>query len=195
MARLLILTPQLPYPPQALSGLSQGTTIRNFNLLAGLSTRHSVDLVARDHVPQRPLDEGAHEVQVLQPGLPARNIAGQGQNMLALGHARLARAIGGSTAGSVAGLVIAVSAAAIDESTFIWNPNLIALSSAIALAGAWRAWSGGRTWWWVIATMGVAVTMQCHVLGVALLPIVGALFILDARRRPLGGVACWPTLM
>ena len=33
----------------------------------------------------------------------------------------------------------------IDESTFIWNPNLIALSSAVALAGAWRAWSGGTT--------------------------------------------------
>ncbi len=101
----------------------------------------------------------------------------------------LARAIGGSVAGFAAGLVIAVSAAAIDESTFIWNPNLIALSSAIALAGAWRAWSGGRAWWWVVATIGVAVTMQCHVLGVALLPIVGALFVLDARRRPLGRVA------
>ena len=35
---------------------------------------------------------------------------------------------------------MAVSTAAVDESTFIWNPNLIALSSSIALAGAWRAW-------------------------------------------------------
>jgi polysaccharide biosynthesis protein PslH len=45
MARILILTPQSPIPPQALTGLSQGTTIRNFNLIAGLAARHSVDLL------------------------------------------------------------------------------------------------------------------------------------------------------
>ena len=42
MARILILTPQLPLPPQALTGLSQGTTIRNFNLIAGLAQRHEL---------------------------------------------------------------------------------------------------------------------------------------------------------
>jgi hypothetical protein len=101
----------------------------------------------------------------------------------------LARSIAGPVAGLVAGLVLAVSAAAIDESTFIWNPNLIALSSAVALAAAWRAWSGHSLWWWVVAAIGTAVTMQCHVLGVALLPIVAAPFLLDARRRPLGPVS------
>jgi hypothetical protein len=101
----------------------------------------------------------------------------------------LARSISGPVAGLVAGLVLAVSAAAIDESTFIWNPNLIALSSAIALAAAWRAWSGHSRWWWVVAAIGTAVTMQCHVLGIALLPIVAAPFLLDGRRRPLGAVA------
>ncbi len=45
MARILILTPQLPIPPQALTGLSQGTTIRNFNLIAGLARRHTLDLL------------------------------------------------------------------------------------------------------------------------------------------------------
>ena len=45
MARILILTPQLPIPPQALTGLSQGTTIRNFNLIAGLARRHEIDLL------------------------------------------------------------------------------------------------------------------------------------------------------
>lgn len=45
MARILILTPQLPIPPQALTGLSQGTTIRNFNLIAGLAKRHEIDLL------------------------------------------------------------------------------------------------------------------------------------------------------
>jgi hypothetical protein len=98
----------------------------------------------------------------------------------------LARAIGGPVAGAVAGLATALSAAAIDESTFIWNPNLIALSSALALAGAWRAWSGGDRRWWLLAAVGTAVTMQCHVLGVALLPVVGVPFLADARRRPLG---------
>ncbi|HEX5148020.1 MAG TPA: glycosyltransferase family 39 protein, partial [Candidatus Limnocylindrales bacterium] len=85
----------------------------------------------------------------------------------------LARSIAGPVAGLVAGLAMAISPAAIDESTFIWNPNLIALSSAVALAGAWRAWSTRRPIWWLVAAAGTAVTMQCHVLGVTLLPIVG----------------------
>ena len=100
----------------------------------------------------------------------------------------LARSIGGPVAGIVAGLAMATSAAAIDESTFIWNPNLIALSSAVALAAAWKAWAGGDPRWWLLATLGTAVTMQCHVLGVALLPIIAAPFLLDARRRRLGAV-------
>jgi len=100
----------------------------------------------------------------------------------------LARSIGGPLAGLVAGLVLAVSTAAVDESTFIWNPNFIALSSAIALAGAWRAWLGGTPRWWLVAALATAITMQCHVLGVALLPIVGVPFVLDARRRRLGRV-------
>jgi hypothetical protein len=98
----------------------------------------------------------------------------------------LARAVGGPLAGAVAGLVLALSAAAIDESTFIWNPNLIALSSAVALAASWRAWSGGDRRWWLVAAIGVAITMQCHVLGVALLPVVAGPFVADARRRPIG---------
>lgn len=46
MARILILTPQLPVPPQALTGTSQGTTIRNFNLIAGLARRHELTLLS-----------------------------------------------------------------------------------------------------------------------------------------------------
>jgi hypothetical protein len=100
----------------------------------------------------------------------------------------LARSVGGPVAGVVAGLAMALSAAAIDESTFIWNPNLIALSSAVALAGAWKASAGAdRRWWW-LAAAGTAVTMQCHVLGVALLPIIAVPFVADARRRRLGAV-------
>jgi len=98
----------------------------------------------------------------------------------------LARSIGGPLAGFVAGLTIAVSSSAVEESTFIWNPNLIALSSAIALAGAWRAWSMRAPRWWLLAAVGMAVTMQSHVLGVTMLPIVGALLVADARARPAG---------
>jgi len=95
----------------------------------------------------------------------------------------LARSIGGPVAGFVAGVAMAISPATIDESTFIWNPNLIALSSAVALAGAWQAWTTRRPAWWLMAAVGTAVTMQCHVLGVTLLPIVAALFVADVRRR------------
>jgi 4-amino-4-deoxy-L-arabinose transferase-like glycosyltransferase len=98
----------------------------------------------------------------------------------------LARSIGGPLAGLVAGLAMAVSTSAVDESTFIWNPNLIALSSSIALAGAWYAWTSRRRRWWLVAAVGTAVTMQCHVLGITLLPVVGALLVADARRRPPG---------
>ncbi len=98
----------------------------------------------------------------------------------------LAQSIGGPVAGLVAGLAIAISPAAVDESTFIWNPNLIALSSAVALAGAWHAWSTRRAVWWLLAAAGVAVTMQCHVLGATLLPIVAAPLVADVRRRASG---------
>jgi Dolichyl-phosphate-mannose-protein mannosyltransferase len=95
----------------------------------------------------------------------------------------LARSIGGPVAGLVAGLLMAVSASAIDESTFIWNPNLIALSASIALAAAWRAWTTRQSGWWIVAAAGVVVTMHCHVLGSALLPPVAGLLVADARRR------------
>jgi len=95
----------------------------------------------------------------------------------------LARTVGGPVAGLVAGLAMAVSPAAVDEATFIWNPNLIALSSAVALAGAWQGWRTRRAAWWLLAAAGVAITMQCHVLGVTLLPVVGALLVADVRRR------------
>ena len=101
----------------------------------------------------------------------------------------LARAIAGPVAGFIAGFLLAVSASAIEESTFIWNPNLIALSSSIALAAAWRAWTTGRTGWWVVAGAAAVVTMHCHVLGVVLTPVIGGLLVADIRRRPDAGSA------
>jgi glycosyltransferase involved in cell wall biosynthesis len=38
--RILVLTPQLPYPPQ------QGTAIRNYNIIARLAERHELDLLS-----------------------------------------------------------------------------------------------------------------------------------------------------
>ncbi|HEV7810040.1 MAG TPA: hypothetical protein VGO64_05550, partial [Candidatus Limnocylindrales bacterium] len=99
----------------------------------------------------------------------------------------LARSIGGPMAGLIAAGLMAVSATAVEESTFIWNPNLIALSSSIALAAAWRAWATGRPGWWVLAGAGAVVTMQCHVLGVILSPVVAALLVADWSRRRQAG--------
>ena len=64
MARILILTPQLPIPPQALTGTSQGTTIRNYNLIAGLAKRHTIDL-ASFRAPDDPAGESAEQAAAL----------------------------------------------------------------------------------------------------------------------------------
>ena len=98
----------------------------------------------------------------------------------------LARSISGPIAGFVAALVMALSASAIDESTFIWNPNLIALSSAVALAASWRGRTTGHARWWLLAAFGLLVTMQCHVLGVALLPPIVAFWVATWRVTPAG---------
>ena len=98
----------------------------------------------------------------------------------------MARSIAGPVAGLVAGGLMAISAAAIGESTFIWNPNLVSLSSALTLAAAWRAWSSGRMRWYVAAAAAQAVTMQCHVLGAVLLVPLALILVADARRRPPG---------
>ena len=52
--KLLLVTPQLPYPPR------QGTTIRNYNLIRGLAQRHTVDLLTflapgEELMPDNPL--------------------------------------------------------------------------------------------------------------------------------------------
>jgi 4-amino-4-deoxy-L-arabinose transferase-like glycosyltransferase len=98
----------------------------------------------------------------------------------------LARAVGGPVAGLATAGLMAVSASAIEESTFIWNPNLIALSSAIGLAAAWQAWTGGGARWWLAAAGAQAVTMHCHVLGTVMLAPLAGLWLADLRRREPG---------
>jgi sugar transferase (PEP-CTERM/EpsH1 system associated) len=62
--KILVLTPQFPYPPH------QGTTMRNFNLVAGLSHRHEVHLLAfgdPDKCQDTPLDVLCQSIQVVPP--------------------------------------------------------------------------------------------------------------------------------
>lgn len=62
--KILILTPQFPYPPH------QGTTLRNFNLIAGLAQRHEVHLLSfgdRVESQDSPLDDLCQSVQAVPP--------------------------------------------------------------------------------------------------------------------------------
>jgi sugar transferase (PEP-CTERM/EpsH1 system associated) len=62
--KILVLTPQFPYPPH------QGTTIRNYHLIAGLAHRHQVHLLSFGDPTQRegtPLDALCQSVQVVPP--------------------------------------------------------------------------------------------------------------------------------
>jgi hypothetical protein len=95
----------------------------------------------------------------------------------------LARSIAGPLAGVLAAILLAVSSSAVEESIFIWNPNLIALSSSIALAAAWLAWRSERAGWWLVAGAAAVVTMHCHVLGAILTPVIAGLLVADVRRR------------
>jgi Dolichyl-phosphate-mannose-protein mannosyltransferase len=102
----------------------------------------------------------------------------------------LACSIAGPLAGAVAGLLLAVSPAGVEQSTFIWNPNPIACFAVLALAAAWKAHteaaSGGRARtigaWWAIAIGSAGAVTQLHVLGVVFLLAVLALAILELRH-------------
>ena len=61
---ILLLTPQFPYPPH------QGTTLRNYNLIAGLARRHEVHLLSFGdpaEIRGTPLDDLCRTVQVFPP--------------------------------------------------------------------------------------------------------------------------------
>ena len=75
--KILILTPQFPYPPH------QGTTIRNYNLIAGLAQRHEVHLLSFGD-PSESRDTPVHglcqSVQVIRP--PQRSMRQRVANLL-----------------------------------------------------------------------------------------------------------------
>ena len=93
----------------------------------------------------------------------------------------LARSIAGPLAGALAGLLLAVSPAAIEQSTFIWNPNPIGFFAALALATAWRARSGNPAWW-AVALGAAGAVVQLHVLGVVFLVAIVVIALLELRR-------------
>ena len=102
----------------------------------------------------------------------------------------LGRLMGGPVVAAVAGLVMAVSPAAIEESTFIWNPNPIPLFAALALGCAWRAHAGATARaarWWIPAVLCAGVVLQLHVLGIVFVPPILALAAVDARAARRAG--------
>ena len=101
----------------------------------------------------------------------------------------LARAMGGRVAGAIAGLLLAVSPAAVEQSTFIWNPNLIPFFAVVALAAAWHAHTSHRARWWTLAVAGAGMVMQLHVLGVVFLPPILGLGIAEVVRARRSGDA------
>jgi hypothetical protein len=110
----------------------------------------------------------------------------------------LARAVAGPVAGALAGLLLAVSPAGVEQSTFIWNPNPIAFFAVLALAAAWRAHTSvpeagraGTSWlWWSVAIGAAGAVTQLHVLGVVFLIAILGLAILELRadRRVALGI-------
>jgi 4-amino-4-deoxy-L-arabinose transferase-like glycosyltransferase len=95
----------------------------------------------------------------------------------------LARLLAGPVAGLAAALLMAVSSAGIEASTFIWNPNLIPFSSAIAFAAALHAVRSRHARWWLLSALGAMVVMQCHVLGVVVVPPLVVAWLVDVRGR------------
>jgi len=68
--KVLMLTPQFPYPPH------QGTTMRNYNLIAGLAQRQEVHLLSFGQPEESqgtPLERFCRSVQVVRP--PQRSAA------------------------------------------------------------------------------------------------------------------------
>ncbi len=77
--KVLLFTPQLPYPPH------QGTTIRNFNLITHLARHHTIDLVSFLAPGQR-LTAGNplyhHCAQILTAPQPERSLRQRAQSAL-----------------------------------------------------------------------------------------------------------------
>jgi 4-amino-4-deoxy-L-arabinose transferase-like glycosyltransferase len=75
------------------------------------------------------------------------------------------KVMGGRAVGAIAGLLMAISPAAVEQSIFLWNPNPIPLFAALALGGAWQGHRTGRARWYALAIGSAAAVFQLHLLG------------------------------
>ncbi len=108
----------------------------------------------------------------------------------------LGREIGGPIAGYVAGLLAAVSPAAISASTFVWNSNVEGPAAALAVAAGWRAWRTRRARWWMVAMVGVVVLTQAHLAAALAAPPLVGLAVADViRRTPQERRRMWGPMM
>ena len=106
----------------------------------------------------------------------------------------VARSIGGPAAGLVAGFLAATSQGLVFFSSFIWNPTLVEPGSALALLGAWQAWTSRRPGWLLVAAAGIAVAIQAHVAAVVLFAPTGGVLAALLWRGPAGQrrrIALW----
>jgi 4-amino-4-deoxy-L-arabinose transferase-like glycosyltransferase len=92
------------------------------------------------------------------------------------------KVIGGPAVGAIAGLLMAVSPAAVEQSIFLWNPNPVPLFAALAIGAAWQAHRTGRARWYVLAMGSAVAVYQLHLLGAAFVVGIGFLVIVDLVR-------------
>lgn len=106
----------------------------------------------------------------------------------------VARSIAGPAAGIAAAAIASTAGGLVLFSQFIWNPTLVEPGAALALLGAWGAWSSRRPAWLLIAAAGTAIAMQAEVVaGVIVLPM-GIVLLALLWRGPRGrrrNIAAW----
>jgi hypothetical protein len=95
-----------------------------------------------------------------------------------------ARTIGGRSAGLIAALLAAVSAALVGYSTYVWNPTLLEPGAALAVFSTWQAWRNRDPRWWPLAALGLAIVMQSHIAGPMLAIPIGGAFLASLWRGP-----------
>jgi len=93
-----------------------------------------------------------------------------------------ARLMGGPVVAAVAGLLFAVSPAAVEQSIFLWNPNPVPLFAALALGGAWRGHQTGRGRWYALAMGSAVAVYELHLLGATFVVGIGFLIAYDLVR-------------
>lgn len=95
----------------------------------------------------------------------------------------VARSMAGRSAGLITALLTATLASTVNFSTFIWNPTMVEIGSAITLLGVWQAWHSRRSAWWIVAALGLAVAAQAHIVAWVLAMPVGLAWLADLRRN------------